>query len=114
MVNVSVYAYKMLLYMYLCVSSVCICFESIVCIYFIRYFISYVFVLYLSYVFVLTVLDLCCRVGFSLAVVSRGSSLVAVLGILIAVASLVAGHGRQDTRASVVVAPRLWNTGSWA
>ena len=70
-------------------------------------FILYVFILCILYVFVLTVLDLCCYVGFSLVVVSRGSSLVAVLGILTAVASLVAGHGLQDTRASVVVAPRL-------
>ena len=40
----------------------------------------------------LAVLDFCCCAGFSLVVVSRGYSLVAVLGLLIAVVSLVAGH----------------------
>ena len=35
------------------------------------------------------VLGLCCFMGFSLAVASRGYSLVAGLGLLIAVASLV-------------------------
>ena len=39
----------------------------------------------------LAVLDLCCCVGFSPAAVSRGDSLVRVLELLIAVASLV-GH----------------------
>ena len=40
----------------------------------------------------LAVLDFCCGVGFFLVVVSRGYSLAAVLGLLIAVVSLVAGH----------------------
>ena len=41
----------------------------------------------------LAVLGLYCYVGFSLVVVSRGCSLVAVVGLLIAVASLVAVPG---------------------
>ena len=40
----------------------------------------------------LAVLDFCCSVGFFLVVVSRGYSLAAGLGLLIAVVSLVAGH----------------------
>ena len=40
----------------------------------------------------MVVLGLCCCVGFSLAVASRGSSLVVVLGLLIALASLFAAH----------------------
>ena len=38
---------------------------------------------------------------------SRGYRLVAVHGLLLAVASLVAEHRLQGTRASVVVAPGL-------
>ena len=41
----------------------------------------------------LALLSLLCCVGFSLVVTSRISSLVAVLGLLIAVASLVEEHG---------------------
>ena len=65
------------------------------------------FVLCISHVFVLTALALCCCAAFPVVVVSMSSSLVAELGILIAVASLVAAHGLQDTRAAVAVAPRL-------
>ena len=50
--------------------------------------------------------------GLSLVVVSRGYSLVAVCGLLTALASLVAEHGLQGPRASVVVTPRLQSTGS--
>ena len=46
----------------------------------------YLFVLFLA------VLGLHCCVGFSLAVVSCGHALLAVHGLLIAVASLVEGH----------------------
>ena len=49
----------------------------------------------------------------SLIVASRAYSLVVVLGLLIVVivvASLVAEHGFKGTRASVVVALRLWST----
>ena len=51
-------------------------------------------VLYFKIFFYLcmVVLGLCCCVGFSLAVASRGSSLVVVLGLLIALASLFAAH----------------------
>ena len=47
-----------------------------------------------------------------LVAVSRGYSLVAVLGLLMAVASPVAEQRLQGSQASVVVVPRLWNTGS--
>ena len=59
-------------------------------------------------------LDLCGCTGFSLVVVSGDCSLVLVLRLLIAVASLVGEHGLYSTGASVVsthglivVAPRL-------
>ena len=42
--------------------------------------------------------------GFSLVVASRGSPLVAMLGPLVAVASLVAEYEREGTWASVVAA----------
>ena len=45
--------------------------------------------------------------GFSLVLESRGYSLVAVLRLLVAVASLVAEHGLWVTWASVVVVSRL-------
>ena len=40
----------------------------------------------------LAVLDFCCGVGFFLVVVSRGYSLAAVSGLLIAAASLLVEH----------------------
>ena len=43
----------------------------------------------------------------------RGLLFVAVRGLLIAVASVVAEHGLYGTRASVVVARRLSSCGSW-
>ena len=55
-------------------------------------------------------LGLCCRVGFSLVVVSRGYPLV-LFGLLIAVSSLGV-RGLQGTWASVVAARRLQSTGS--
>ena len=45
--------------------------------------------------------------GFSLVAVSRGYSLVAVHGLFIAVASLVAEHRLLGVWASAVVVPRL-------
>ena len=45
--------------------------------------------------------------GLSLAAASRGHSLVVMHGLLIEVASFVAEHGLQGTRASAVVAHRL-------
>jgi len=48
----------------------------------------------------------CCS-GFSLVVVSRAYSLVAVHGFPTAVASLVAEHGLQGARAGVAAVPRL-------
>ena len=45
--------------------------------------------------------------GFSLVAVSSGCSLVVVLRLLIAVASLVAEYGFQGTQASVVAAGGL-------
>ena len=58
-------------------------------------------------------------VGFSLAAVKGGYSLVAVHEFLTAVASLIVEHGLQSVWASVVAArglsscvPGLWSTGS--
>ena len=56
----------------------------------------------------LAVLGLPCSVGFSLVVVSGGYSLVVVHGLLIVVASLVAGHGLK-LWASVVAVHGLNN-----
>ena len=57
-------------------------------------------------------LGLHCCTGFSLVAASVVSSLVAVSRLLIAVAFPVAEHRLQGLRASVVVAPGLWSTGS--
>ena len=54
----------------------------------------------------LAVLGLGCCLGFSLVAMSAGCSVVAVCGLLIAVASLV-GRGPPGAWASVAVAPRL-------
>ena len=59
-------------------------------------------------------LGLHCCVGFFLAVESRGSSLVVVRGLLIAVASLLAEHGLWGAQASVAVARVLSNCGTQA
>ena len=48
-----------------------------------------------------------CCMGFSLVAKSGGYSLVAVRGILVAVASLAAEHRLYGTQASAVAAPRL-------
>ena len=56
-----------------------------------------------------------CCVGFSLGVASRGYSPVAVHEFLIAVASLVVGHGLVvGMQASVIAAHALSSGGSWA
>ena len=60
----------------------------------------------------LTMLGLCCCVGFSLAVVI-GPTLAVVHGLLIAVTSLVE-HGLSGVQASVVGAHGLSSYGSWA
>ena len=52
--------------------------------------------------------------GFSPAVASRGPSLAAVLGLLVAAASLVAEHRLQGARASVAAAPGLSSCGAQA
>ena len=57
---------------------------------------------------------LCCCAGFSLGVVGGGCSLVAVPGLLIVVASLVAEHSLWGMRASVAAPPGLSSCGSWA
>ena len=57
-------------------------------------------------------LGLHCCTGFSLVAASGVSSLVAVSRLLIAVAFPVAERRLQGVRASVVVAPGLWSTGS--
>ena len=63
--------------------------------------------------------DLHCCTGFSLVAVSRSCSLVSVYGPLTEVASLAMEHGSRahglqqlQHVGSVVVAPRLWSTGS--
>ena len=66
------------------------------------------------FLYFLAVLDLCCCAGFSLVAASRGYSPGVMRGLFTAVASLVAEHGLQGPRASVVVAPRLQSTGSIA
>ena len=58
----------------------------------------------LSITYFLAVLGLGCSAGFSLDLARGGSTVVAVLGLLIATASLVAEH---RLRASVVEAPGL-------
>ena len=63
--------------------------------------------------FFLAVLGLCCCVGFSLVVASRSYTLVAVRGLLVAVASLVAEHRVCGIWASVVVARGLSGCGAW-
>ena len=60
----------------------------------------------------MSVLGLHCCLGFSLAVVNRGYFLVAVHGLLIAVASPDAEHRLSGMGASVVGAPGLWSAGS--
>ena len=64
----------------------------------------YIYINNFIYLF-LAVLSLRCHVGFSLAVVSKGCSLVAV-------ASLVEEHGLWGAPASVVAARGLMNCGS--
>ena len=58
--------------------------------------------------FILPVLGLRCCKDLSLAVASRGCPLVEVLGLLIALTYLVAKHGLQGTRTSVVAG---WGSG---
>jgi len=58
------------------------------------------------------VLSLHCCAGFSIVSASGGYSLVAVLGFLIVVASLVAEHELQGTRAALVLARGLRSCGS--
>ena len=59
----------------------------------------------------LAVLGLHCCLGFSLVSVSRGSPVVAMCRLLIAVDSLVAEHGSQGFRAAVVAAHVLCRCG---
>ena len=74
---------------------------------------QYSFFKFISHLFYfLALLGLHCCVAFSLVVVSRGSSLVSVRELLIAVASLVAQHRLQGAWASAAVTPRLWSTAS--
>ena len=55
-----------------------------------------------------------CCIGFSLVAVSKGYSLVAMCGLLIVMASLVAQHSLQGLWALVIVAYRLSSCNSWA
>ena len=60
----------------------------------------------------MAVLGLCCCLGFSLGVASRGYFLVAVCRLLTTVASLVEEHRLWGTRASVVEAHGFSGCGS--
>ena len=62
----------------------------------------------------MAVLGLRCCKGFSLVVAGEGCSLVAVLGLLIAVTSLTVEHGLQWLQhvGSVVAVPGLQSIGS--
>ena len=64
------------------------------------------YIILFTYLF-LAVLGLCCCTGFSLVAASGGYSPVAVPGLLIVVASLVAEPGLSGSWASVVAAPGL-------
>ena len=66
------------------------------------------------HLFILFLAVLCLRLcgGFSLVAASRGYSLVALLRLLTAVASLVLEHGLQSVQASAVTTHGLWSTGS--
>ena len=69
---------------------------------------------FLIIIIILAALGLCCCTGFSPVAASRGYSLVAVPGLLIALASLVAEHRLQGMQAPGVVAQGLSSRGSWA
>ena len=56
-------------------------------------------------------LDVCCCEGFTLVAVSRGYSLVVVLGFLVVAATLV-HHRLSDKRAPAVSAPGLYSMDS--
>ena len=51
--------------------------------------------------------------GFSLIVMSGGSSAAVVRGLLIVVASRVVSHGPWDPQASVVATRRFNSFGAW-
>ena len=55
----------------------------------------------------MAMLGLHCCLGFSSVAASRGYSLVAVCGLLIAMASVVSERGLYGMQASVVTAPGL-------
>ena len=58
---------------------------------------SFIYLFLSVFILFLSMLGLCCWEGFSLVVASGGHFPVAVHELLIAVASLVAQHGLQDT-----------------
>ena len=70
--------------------------------------------MYILLIYLLAVLGLCCRAGFSPVARRGGFSLVVVLGLLTAVASLFAEHRFQCMQVSVAVALGLGSHGSWA
>ena len=55
----------------------------------------------------MAMLGLHCCLEFSIVAASRGYSLVAAHGLLIATVSLVAEHGLQGVQVSVVASPGL-------
>ena len=70
------------------------------------FILSVVLYFLLVYLFIMALLGLCCCMGFSLVVVSRGY-FVSGCGLLTAVAFLVAEHKLWSTQASVVAVPGL-------
>ena len=71
---------------------------------------GFYFLLFIS--FLMTLLGLRCCVTFSLVVANEDYCLVVALGLLVAVASLVAEHRLWGMQASVAAALGLWSTGS--
>jgi len=73
-----------------------------------------IFLIFYNFIFIylLAVLGFCCCAGFSPVVMSRGSSLVVVCGLLTVVASPVADHGLWSEWDSVVAVYGHCSTGS--
>ena len=67
----------------------------------------------INWFMILAVLGLLCCTRFSLIVASRGYFLVTVLGLLIAVASLVLEHKLKGVRASIIWAHGLSSCSCW-
>ena len=69
---------------------------------------------FLKIIYLLTVLSLCCCVGFSLAVASRGSSLLQWIGFSLQWLLLYTEQRLWGVQASVVAIDGFSSCGSWA